>query len=115
MNGPAFATTCSDVGSPATGPYAGRRFAVAALLLLTAPATLRAADLERTETLFLPECHSIGWVRSNTQVREQGNWDGVLDEAKWGVPSPQQAVARTWNWHLTDEQWRQAVRKKGEG
>lgn len=86
-------------------------FLVAALLL----ANLHAADIELTETLQLPECHSIGWVRANTQVKGQKNWDGVLDEAKWGTPSPQQAVERSWDWKLTDEQWQQAVKEKGEG
>jgi hypothetical protein len=73
------------------------------------------ADLEITETLPLPECHSIGWVRANTQVRSAKGWDGVLDEAKWGTPSPQQVVDRNWDWKLTDEQWRKAVAEKGEG
>ncbi|WP_395745089.1 hypothetical protein [Prosthecobacter sp.] len=86
-------------------------FFIAALLV----ANLQAADLELTETLQLPECHSIGWVRANTQVKGQKNWDGVLDEAKWGTPSPQQAVERSWDWKLSDEQWLQAVKDKGEG
>jgi len=92
-------------------------FSIAALLL--APlAALRAADIELTETLQLPECHSIGWVnawvKTNPQARDRG-WDGVLDEAKWGVPSPQQLVVRNWDWKLTDEQWQRAVKQKGEG
>ncbi|MBB5032349.1 hypothetical protein [Prosthecobacter vanneervenii] len=78
-------------------------------------ANLHAADIELTETLQLPECHSIGWVRANTQVKGQKNWNGVLDEAKWGTPSPQQAVERSWDWKLSDEQWQQAVKEKGEG
>lgn len=78
-------------------------------------ANLPAADRELTETLPLPECHSIGWVRANTQVKGQKNWDGVLDEAKWGTPSPQQAVERSWDWKLSDGQWQQAVKEKGEG
>ncbi|OYW77142.1 MAG: hypothetical protein B7Z37_05740 [Verrucomicrobia bacterium 12-59-8] len=86
-------------------------FLIAALLLTN----LQAADIELTETLQLPECHSIGWVRANTQVKGQKNWDGVLDEVKWGTPSPQQAVERSWDWKLTDEQWQQAVQDKGEG
>ena len=73
------------------------------------------ADLELGETLSLPECHSLGWVRSNTQARDEKAWNGVLDEAKWGTPSPEQAVARNWSWSLTDEQWRAAVAAKGEG
>jgi hypothetical protein len=78
-------------------------------------AAVRGADIELTETLQLPECHSIGWVRANTQVKDQKGWDGVLDEAKWGKPSPQQLVARNWDWKVTDEQWREAVQQKGEG
>ncbi len=85
---------------------------LAALLFV---ANLNAADIEITETLQLPECHSIGWVRANTQVKGQKNWNGVLDEAKWGTPSPQQAVERSWDWKLSDEQWEQAVEEKGEG
>ena len=87
-------------------------FLLVATLLL---ANLHAADIELTETLPLPECHSIGWVRANTQVKGQKNWNGVLDEAKWGTPSPQQAVERSWDWKLSDEQWQQAVKEKGEG
>ncbi|MDB6007434.1 MAG: hypothetical protein JWR15_4421 [Prosthecobacter sp.] len=86
-------------------------FLVAVLLASNLPA----ADIELNETLQLPECHSIGWVRANTQVKGQKNWDGVLDEAKWGTPSPEQAVERSWDWKLTDEQWQQAVKEKGEG
>ena len=33
-------------------------------LLLAPLAALHAADIELTETLQLPECHSIGWVNS---------------------------------------------------
>jgi hypothetical protein len=74
-----------------------------------------AADVELSETLQLSECHSIGWVRGNTQAKNQKGWDGVLDEAKWGIPSPQQVVERNWDLKLSDEQWRQAVTEKGEG
>jgi len=84
-------------------------------LLLAPLAELHSADLDLTETLQLPECHSIGWVRANTQAKDQKSWDGVLDEARWGTPSPQQLVARNWDWRLTDEQWREAVKQKGEG
>ena len=88
------------------------------VLLLASLAALHAADIELTETLQLPECHSIGWVRAwvkaDPQERGKG-WDGVLDEAKWGTPSPRQLVVRNWAWEITDEQWRQAVQQKGEG
>lgn len=82
---------------------------------LAFPESSRAADLELSETESLPECHSLGWVRANTQARDEKAWDGVLDEAKWGTPSPEQAVARNWSWSLTDEQWRAAVAARGEG
>jgi len=86
-----------------------------AVLLLAPLAALHAADLELVETNQLPECHSIGWVKANTQVKDQKGWNGVLDEAKWGTPSPAQAVSRNWDWTLDEEQWRQAVAQKGEG
>jgi hypothetical protein len=52
-----------------------------------------AADLEITEKLMLPESHSLNWVRANTQP----------------------ANAKTWNWKLSDDKWRAAVKAKGEG
>lgn len=85
------------------------------LLALWSPAALVAAGLELCETNRLPECHSIGWVKANMQADGQKGWDGILDEARWGTPSPQQAVARNWDWAITDERWQQAVLKKGEG
>ena len=84
-------------------------------MLLAPLALLHAADVALTETLQLPECHSIGWVRANTQAKDQKNWDGVLDEVKWGTPSRQQIVERNWDWTITDEQWADAVKQKGEG
>jgi hypothetical protein len=86
--------------------------ALSALLLL---APLNAADVEFSETLSLPECHSLGWVRANALAKGQLPWDGVLDEARWGKPSPRQVVDRNWDIQLTDDQWREAVRQKGEG
>lgn len=87
--------------------------------LLYGSITARAADLELTDTVALPMCHSIGWVsawvRADRTARGETGWDGVLDEARWGVPSPQQRVARDWNWKFSDDQWREAVRQKGEG
>ncbi len=43
-----------------------------ALLAATAsgPCSI-AADIEITETLQLPECHSLGWVRANAGVKGQ--------------------------------------------
>ena len=84
------------------------------LLLVSLPG-LHAADIDLTETLQLSECHSLSWVRANTQAKDQKNWDCVLDELKWGTPSPQQLVVRNWDWKVSDEQWREAVRQKGEG
>jgi len=79
---------------------------------------LQAADLTLNETLQLPECHSIGWVnawiKANPAAKGEG-WNGVLDEAKWGTPSPQQILERNWDWKLTDSQWAAAVKEKGEG
>ncbi len=64
---------------------------------------------------LLPECHSIGWVNANVRSKEKQSWNGVLDEAKWGTPSPDQVVGRDWDWKISDEQWRAAVKQKGEG
>lgn len=85
------------------------------LLLLVSLPELHAADIELTETLQLSEYHSLRWVRENTQAKDQKKWDGVLDELKWGTPSPQQLVVRNWDWKVSDDEWREAVRKKGEG
>ncbi len=63
----------------------------------------------------LPECHSLGWVSANVQSKDTKSWNGVLDEAKWGTPSLQQAVTRNWDWKVSDDQWREAVKQKGEG
>lgn len=63
----------------------------------------------------LPECHSLGWVSANVQTKDTKSWNGVLDEAKWGTPDPQQVVSRNWDWKVNEEQWREAVKQKGEG
>jgi len=88
-------------------------------LLLLGTSRLSAADIELTETLQLPESHAIGWVnawvRANPAAGGQRAWDGVLDEAQWGTPAPQQLVSRNWIFTLTDDQWRAAVQQKGEG
>lgn len=63
----------------------------------------------------LPECHSLGWVSANVQTKDTKNWNGVLDEAKWGTPDPQQVVSRNWDWKVSEAQWREAVKQKGEG
>lgn len=87
-------------------------------LCLFAIAASRAfsADIEISETLQLPECHSIGWVRANAGVKGQHQGtDLILDEAKWGTPKAGQAVEQHWDWKLTDVQWAEAVKLKGEG
>ena len=63
----------------------------------------------------LPESHSLGWVNANAINKDTTSWNGVLDEAKWGTPDPQQIVVRNWDWKVSDEQWREAVKQKGEG
>jgi hypothetical protein len=63
----------------------------------------------------LPECHSLGWVSANVPSKDTKGWNGVLDEAKWGTPDPQQVVSRNWDWKVSDEQWREAVKQQGEG
>lgn len=85
------------------------------LAALCVSASVQAADIEITETLQLPECHSIGWVRANAGVKGQSASDVILDEAKWGTPSPGQIVEQHWDWKLSDALWREAVALKGEG
>lgn len=75
----------------------------------------RASDTTLHETVSLPECHSIGWVKAHLEPGALARWDGVLDEATWGTPSPQQAVARNWDWNVSDEDWRKLVAVHGEG
>lgn len=74
-----------------------------------------AADIELSETQQLPECHSIGWVRANAGVKGQGAGNLILDEAKWGTPAPGQVIEQHWDWSLSDAQWAEAVKQKGEG
>jgi pimeloyl-ACP methyl ester carboxylesterase len=89
-----------------------------AALLLMPMAALDPADITLSETLQLPDCHSIGWVnawvKADPAAIGQG-WDGVLDETKWGTPSLQQTMERNWDWKITDEQWAAAMEQKGEG
>lgn len=84
------------------------------LVLLTARSAF-AADIELTETLLLPECHSIGWVRANAGVKGQGAGNIILDESKWGTPAANQVIEQHWDWELSDAQWAEAVKQKGEG
>lgn len=85
------------------------------VFLCAPPTLLRAADLELSETVPLHESHSLGWVSANLQSKDTKSWDGVLDEARWGAPSPQQVVGRNWDWKISDQQWAAAVKEKGEG
>ncbi len=80
-----------------------------------APLPARGADLELTETRQLPECHSLDWVRAKAGVKGQGGGEPILDEATWGKPAPGQIVEQHWDWKLTDDEWRAAVARKGEG
>ena len=68
-------------------------FTLSLLLCGLFRASAPAADVEISEKLELPESHSLNWVRANTQP----------------------ASAKTWDWKLTDDQWRAAVKEKGEG
>ena len=69
-----------------------------------------------TDFAELAECHSIGWVKTHVvQPADASRWDGVLDEIQWGKPSPQQTLSRNWDWNITDDRWREAVQRLGEG
>jgi hypothetical protein len=70
---------------------------------------------EWSDFLQLPECHSLGWVGANVPGKSTTSWNGILDEAQWGIPSPQQVLARNWDWKISDAQWQEAVTQKGEG
>lgn len=91
------------------------RFIIAALSSVVLLQNVRAQGTEFTETLQLPECHSLGWVRANAGVKGQGAGNVILDEAKWGTPAPGQVVEQHWDWALDDAQWRAVVAQKGEG
>ncbi len=89
-----------------------------AFLAVGCARVLSAADQEFTETIQLPECHSIGWVSAwmkTDPLSRSNGWNGVLDEVKWGTPSTQQLVSRKWDWAISDAQWREAVKQRGEG
>lgn len=85
------------------------------LFFISAVAPLPTADKEITETLQLPECHFIGWVRENASVKDQGAGNLILDEAKWGTPAANQVIEQHWDRNLSDPQWAEAVKQKGEG
>jgi len=85
------------------------------LLFFAVHLGVQGAELELTETLQLPLSHGIGWVRVNADVQGKGGGDIILDEAKWGTPSPGQAIQQHWDWNFTDAQWAEVVKQKGEG
>jgi len=70
---------------------------------------------EWTDFAQLPQAHNLGWVSANVQTKDTKSWNGVLDEAKWGSPDPQQVVSRNWDWKVSEAQWHEAVMQKGEG
>jgi hypothetical protein len=74
-----------------------------------------AGGTEWSDFAQLPVSHAIGWVGVNVSSRDTKSWNGVLDEAKWGTPSPDQVVSRNWDWKISDEAWAAAVKEKGEG
>ncbi len=80
----------------------------------TEPRTV-AGGTEWSDFAQLPASHAIGWVGANVSSRDTKSWDGVLDEAKWGTPSPEQVVSRNWDWKISDEAWAAAAKEKGEG
>ncbi|MEK0445355.1 MAG: hypothetical protein RLZZ399_676 [Verrucomicrobiota bacterium] len=88
-------------------------FALAALcipLLAT-----RAADLELSETIPLPEAHSVNWVRNLVKEHPEvvGNdWERLEDTAKH---VSQISAPRGWVWNIPDTLWQDTVRQKGEG
>jgi hypothetical protein len=84
------------------------------LLISMITGSAHAADIEITETLQLPECHSLGWVRANAGVKGQGAGNLILDEAKWGTPAANQVIEQHWDWDLSDAQWAEVVKQKGE-
>ena len=71
--------------------------------------------VEWSDFVQLGESHSLGWVKTQLPSKDMEGWNGVLDEAKWGTPSPQQAVARNWDWKVSDARWHELVKEKGEG
>ena len=93
-----------------------KRLALPTLTALAHFAThpLFAAEVLLEELVQLPMSHSIGWVRANAPGTPDPGWNGTLDEAKWGTPSPQQIVSRVWSWRPTDAEWETLVKNKEE-
>ena len=87
---------------------------VATVLTVPCGAPVNAGETALDETVPLSMSHSIGWVRSHAPGTPDPGWSGVLDEVKWGTPSPQQILSRVWSWKPTDTGWQNLVQEKGE-
>jgi hypothetical protein len=84
-------------------------------LLLAPLAALHATDIELTETVQLPECHSVNWVRDWVKNHPEvvgGGWEQLHDASR---PTAVKAAPRSWVWNISEAQWREAVKQKGEG
>ena len=84
-------------------------------LLLSVLPVLHGAELEFTETLQLPECHSVNWVRDWVKAHPEAvgpGWEQLQDPAK---PVAKDAAPRSWVWNISEAQWRAAVMQRGEG
>jgi hypothetical protein len=84
-------------------------------LLLAPLAALHATDIELTETVQLPECHSVNWVRDWVKNHPElvgGGWEQLHDASR---PTAEKAAPRSWVWNISEAQWREAVKQKGEG
>ena len=51
-----------------------RSVLIAAVLLSCLRSAAGAGDIELAETVQLPECHAIGWVRTHLVAKEQQGW-----------------------------------------
>jgi hypothetical protein len=84
-------------------------------LLLAPLAALHATDIELTETVNLPECHSVNWVRDWVKDHPElvgAGWEQLHDASK---PAAEKPAPRSWVWNISEAQWREAVKQKGEG
>jgi hypothetical protein len=79
------------------------------ILWLNLVCSINAADVELSVTRELSMSHSLNWVKQQAQPNAGAHWNGVLDEVKWGTPSPQQASSRDWDIPLTDLEWQALV------
>ncbi|RFC46151.1 MAG: hypothetical protein DVB28_000155 [Verrucomicrobia bacterium] len=84
-------------------------------LLLAPLAALQAADIELTETVQLPECHSVNWVRDWVKDHPElvgAGWEQLHDASR---PAAEKPAPRSWVWNISEAQWTEAVKQKGEG